>query len=255
MRIKTIVAGMILIMIGLLAFGLIVKLEQQTLEIEKDNLAQRVSTMEKEIDYLKKEISTTKQPMASNNQVEKNKEQTNKINWDDTSDWKTFNNQELGFSFKYPKELGEMEFKITDTTSGPKSVLFSGKEFKGRFRGAINDDKYFRVSGVTKNFSKGTEGGFGVFAGYYVEEGKYYFNSLDQFADRKDEIVPTEILQINGKEVLLTERTAVYGDVFHQKGAYINLNNQIDFPGLAVENKDLTPEQFEKILATFSFAD
>lgn len=257
MKIKTMLLSLLVIlMVVLLAAG-IIKLEKQVSQIENDGLEEKIGLLEKEIDYLKNQLSIKEEQTTRESIKNTESNQITDINWDDTDSWKTYENKDLGFSFKYPAEFGDFSFFVNDSQGNNQTAMFSGKEYYGNFDNIKSPGlakNYLALGGVTSDFQKGTEGNFYVFVSYYYEEGKYYSTPINLFSNQKISINPTKILSVNNKEILLLERKIVFGEVHIEKGAYINLNNGQEFKGMAIENMTLTQEQFEKILSTFSFA-
>jgi len=83
----------------------------------------------------------------------------------DTSDWLTYRNEELGFSFKYPSGLGELEEVIISGDSGLKFTLSTK-----------NKPSSIVFSGITSDYSVPRGGSFSDSQGYEIDsKGQYNF--------------------------------------------------------------------------------
>jgi hypothetical protein len=71
---------------------------------------------------------------------------------DPTTDWQTYTNDKLGFSFKYPKELTNIDNKLDIYTSGEGSIgILQIRNFEVKNESDINSADYFFGISVSKD--------------------------------------------------------------------------------------------------------
>lgn len=141
----------------------------------------------------------------------------------DTSNWSTYKSEELGFSFKYPAGLGELEEFITPGNTGFKFTLTTKKK-----------PSPLKFSGVTLDYQASRGGSFGDSQGYQVDDGKYYFiftnNKLVEFG--VEEIVEAAIGDIIIIDPVSMENTLI-GPGRNNFGALVNIDSE-RFRGLSI---------------------
>jgi len=166
----------------------------------------------------------------------------------ETANWQTYRNEELNFEFSYPREFGEVEFKIRQGEAGKIC------------QGTFTKNTKFTFGGVTKDFTEGRVGNFTDTQGYLLENGKYFYKFI---ADKKIEIIPSEFIDINSgleKALLIENQNIGLLIIKTSIGALINLPNK-EFPGLGFiysttyPNLPTSEEKavFKTILSTFRF--
>lgn len=159
----------------------------------------------------------------------------------DTSNWKTYQNFELGFEFQYPSAWGELEFLLRDCDDG-------GRLFRITF--SIRKDVDF--GGNSENCSEPRGAGWTDFIGYKKEStGKYIYNFSE---GRGFEVIPTkvieplEILVIGHQDLGLALQPT-------DRAALLNMPN-LTFRGIAFAYYNIPKEEevmFDQILSTFKF--
>ncbi len=165
---------------------------------------------------------------------------------DETANWKTFTDTNIGFSFMYPKSLENYGAIAVNESDGEKGKLFGG--------GFSKDNSYptvFSFGGTTTDFAVGRE----EFATIGFEKSdkrifyKFYTNSLDI----TDSVIKT-FFNNNGVEVVIFNRSALHPAFQGEIGAVINLKNAT-YPGIGfrIDPTRLDIATFEKILSTFRF--
>ncbi len=164
---------------------------------------------------------------------------------DSTDQWQTYHNEELGFSFKYPRDYGEMVFSIN---SGETGEMFYGNFSK-------NPDIQF--GGITYDYTAGMGGQFIGTQGYTQDNDKYYFNFV---ADEKIEVTPSRFIQINeGADEALVIEDQDMGLLINPsgKGALINLKDD-RFSGIGFIYYNIPQDEtylFDDIISSFKFIE
>ncbi|PIY95654.1 MAG: hypothetical protein COY66_06225 [Candidatus Kerfeldbacteria bacterium CG_4_10_14_0_8_um_filter_42_10] len=164
----------------------------------------------------------------------------------DTSDWETFTNMELGFSFKYPSSFGSV-------ASGEISDGETGKKFGGSFTmGAIE----LTFGGASSDYYyPNEEADFLHTCGYTkIDSGYLMLLSKSDWPDAppdqtKPVILLNEIQAINTEGILVKADFADGEDT----GAIFNLNHDV-ITGMAFRNRNfntLPLDQFKALLSTF----
>jgi len=171
---------------------------------------------------------------------------------DEFAGWETYENEELGFSFKYPANYGNFEFEIL----GEDEFGFrTGKQFIGNF----SNNDYLSIGGVTEDHAYPRGSYFFDFARFSIENDRYYHVVRP---DYKKEIVPTNIAEVSGQQVLFVEVDSYIeelgsdGPGIRGGGALVNLPYGNEFKGLAIGKAFLNPvpeEEFKKIVSTLEF--
>jgi hypothetical protein len=168
---------------------------------------------------------------------------------DETANWKTYENQRFGFSFKYPQRLNLQE-KVFNGETGFVFYLSS----------SATD---FAIGGVSPDFSAGRSGDFLDTQGYRKDRDIIYY----KFVGSKESIIPSNLISglsanSNGVEIVKTFGKSSPGSPFPISGtpgdgyigALINLNSS-EIGGLGVSYKIgsviLTEKEFNQILGTF----
>lgn len=189
-------------------------------------------------------VTKTAEPMATPEPV------------DETADWKTYENKELGFSFKYPSAYGSFSLSVENGEDG--------KQYRGGFPAFTErwaENKFFSLGGITQDFGQGRSGYFLDFVRYAKESGKYYHLMAQ---NKKYEFKPLKVMMVDGQEVLIVDGNSYADDKGTELGfgpgknggALVNLPGNGEFAGLAIWNADikkLSQAEFEKIIATFKF--
>lgn len=173
---------------------------------------------------------------------------------DNVANWKTYENKEIGISFKYPSEYGD--FNLTIRNGG-----YSGKIYTGEFP----NNKFFFVGGVTNDFSAGRGGYFTDFVSYSYEGDKYYYYGPGP-ATAKELLEPDKILYIDGQQALYVTNNSFVDErglegpslsnTVTNGGVLINLPNNNIFKGIAILNLDksvLSQDKFLEIVSTLKF--
>jgi len=214
--------------------------QRSSLRATEQSLQQQINTLQSQIESLQQ----TPPPVATT--PETTQEPTQPA--DEIASWKTFENKDLGFSFRYPASYGDFQISINNGETG--------KKFTGNFQ----NNMYFSIGGITADFSAGRSGYFLDFVKYLNEDGKYYHLMA---LDTKWLVEPTKTLTADGQKILIvkgddyvTERNEE-GPVINpgsNGGALINIPGSGEFKGVAVWNSDiniLPQNDFEEILMTF----
>ena len=121
------------------------------------------------------------QTQPSQEQAEQQQEQ--KV--DETATWKSYNNTDLGISFKYPQEWGD----VVAEPGAPSGILLGFSKNYSVVLGAFGDDK------------EGRGGTVYDFDGYTKEDETYYYNQNTI----KDKIVPKTIVTAKNSDVLVVD--------------------------------------------------
>lgn len=166
---------------------------------------------------------------------------------DETASWQTYENEEIGLSFKYPASYGTFHISMNNGDTGK------------RFTGSFQNNEYFSIGGITADYTAGRSGDFLFFVRYLYEDEKYYHLMA---LDKKYLMEPIKTMKIDNQTILI-----VNGDSYIEEkkegltispgsngGALINLPNTGDFKGVAIWNSDITvlpQSNFEEILKTF----
>lgn len=226
--------------IGALIIGVIVYLVlNNSYSVKQEQLNNQISTLQNQINTLTKQAeivppSSTPTPTDQNG----------------IAGWKTYENKEIGISFKYPSEYGDFSISINNSETGKK------------YTGGFQNNKVFSIGGITEDFTAGRSGYFLDFVKYLSESGKYYHLMA---LGKKWLVEPVKILNIDGQKILIVngdsyvEERNVEGPTINpgpNGGALVNLPSNGDFKGLAIWNSDvktLSQSRFEEILATFKF--
>ena len=164
----------------------------------------------------------------------------------DTAGWSTYVNNELGFSFQYPKEYGQ----VINFAVNPGETGFS---FGGRLS---NTEVVFY--GISPDYTVGKGGHFGITAGFSKKGTKYYFKTV---GGQEFEIEnPVRSIQaFNTGGIIITGTPdggpgAFYNPGAGSMGAVFNLKS-VRFPGIAFVNmgqNGISQEMFEALLSTFT---
>lgn len=171
---------------------------------------------------------------------------TNTNSGNGNADWLLYENDDYGYSFRYPGEWGSVEIDIRKGTTGER--------FIGTF--SQNDDILF--GGATTDYSFPSEGGMLHTYGFQEDEGRYYclFN-IDSLVDNKREVTPLGLVNgINADGILVDvgeindwpnwTETEQYSIVFNLNGNPYN--------GLSFVNKNISvvsQKQFIQMGETF----
>jgi len=158
-------------------------------------------------------------------------------------DWQTYQNQELGFQFSYPKEFGDFTLQNYST------------QLKGKFS---NEEINFRVGGITKDYSSPREGYYMDFSGWKKEGENYFWGFVGEIYNP---ITPKKVLSEN---IILVDCMS-FEDKCHQTGpsasvpsgniaGLINLKEG-NFPGLIFYTTQENEDFLLQILSTFKFLD
>ncbi|MFH1522581.1 MAG: hypothetical protein ABIE43_02040 [Patescibacteria group bacterium] len=191
-------------------------------------------------------INNQREP-SQNGQSQQNQEQEEgPLKLEDVKVWKIYRNDELGFEFNYPDQIGELSYnKYNNQFIILPSNLVPNK-----------NEYYFAIGGVTKNYSANKEGGSGTFSGFKKDGDKYFFEVI---GDISFEIVPKKVVSEN---VLLVdcmsyeEKCNIKGPsrslLVNEQAGLINLNHE-KFNGLMFRSlKDrISEELFTKMLESF----
>lgn len=172
---------------------------------------------------------------------------------DNTVDWKTYENSEIGLRFAYPARYGDFQVTMYPGETGQKYV--------GTFPG----NKYFSIGVITADYTAPRSGNFLDFVQYLSENGKYYHLLA---LDKRALIEPTKVLSTvdNSKVLIVNEnsyvderglRTVDVPSMVNpgtNGGALINISDSGEFRGVAVWNaniEELPQSNFEDIVRTF----
>lgn len=156
----------------------------------------------------------------------------------DTSDWLTYENEEYGFSFKYPAEYGEVTVTVSSGTEGSK------------LRGSFSATDAIIFGGDTKDYSFPSEAGFLDTYGYGKDDDGY-FMYLPVAAEEHSIQLIKKVPRTDADGIILT--TTMYN--IGVSGAIFNLPENI-YPGIGfmLRNQDqVSQEEFENVLSTFQF--
>ncbi len=177
--------------------------------------------------YLALKPKSVTAPIAEENNKEVVKNETSLV--------KEYKNQELGFSFKYPKKYGEIKL-----TAGATSVISKGdigKSFTGNI--AWGTDGIFYFGGLTPDYTAGHGGSIGITstkdcANITSYQGTSSIRRISMHGTKYAFFDVLDAGDINGNE--------------HWYVAYFNLNKN-NFPclGFAAKADPITKEEFLKV--------
>lgn len=216
--------------------------QKSSLQSTEQSLQQQIKTLQSQIVSLQQVAS----PVTTTPETAQEPTQST----DEIANWKTYENKELGFSFRYPASYGDFQVSINNGATGRK------------FTGLFQDNKYFSIGGLTADFSAGQSGDFLDFGKYLNEGGKYYHLMV---LDKKWLLEPIKILTASGQKILIVNGNSYVeernedGPTINpgsNGGALINIPGSGEFKGVAVWNSDvndLPQSSFEEILMTFKF--
>lgn len=231
--------GILSSIIGAVIMGVIVYLVlNNSYSVKQAQLNNQISTLQNQINTLTKQAEIVL-PSSTPTPIDQN----------EIAGWKTYENKEIGISFKYPSEYGDF------------SISMANSEAK-KYTGGFQNNKAFSIGGITEDFTAGRSGYFLDFVKYLSESGKYYHLMA---LGKKWLVEPVKILNVDGQKILI-----VNGDSYVEErneegptinpgpngGALVNLPSGGNFKGLAIWNSDiktLSQSKFEEILATFKF--
>lgn len=145
----------------------------------------------------------------------------------DTAEWKTYQNKEVGISFKYPDIFKRTDIKIIKGDTG--------RMFNGVLEFAPNH--WISFGGVTEDFSQAKGGSILDTLGYEKDGSKYFL----KFIWGKNEIVPSEFWKINGgKNEAIVIRDTGIEQILSSKDTAIFVNiPQSSFHGIVFS---ITPQ-------------
>lgn len=138
----------------------------------------------------------------------------------------TYSNNEINFSFSYPKE-SILKSSIVGAPY-PSIIDASGKQFTGYIKLSSGSEILF--GGVTKDYSYPRGGSIGDFLGYGEKNDEYFLN----FIWGTNKIIPSDKISINnGKDIAIVIKNTEIEMLLSNKqiAAFINTKNSI-FPGL-----------------------
>lgn len=216
----------------------------------------------KQIAYLQSQITDLQQtptPVITENKIiPETSTLTEKLESTDSTDqpinkttiWKTYENQEIGFSFQYPENYGDFEIEVNEGETGKK------------FTGSFQNNKHFSLGAITEDYSAGRSGYFLDFVEYLYEDNNYYHLMA---LNKKWLVEPIKTMTVNNQQVLIVnghsyvEERNAQGPTINpgpNGGALINLPGTSEFKGIAIINHDITnlvQSDFEEIIKTFNF--
>jgi len=144
----------------------------------------------------------------------------------DISDWETYRNNEINFSFSCPKESVLNSSIIGAPYPGIADAL--GKNFSGYIKLPSGFEILF--GGVTKDYSYPRGGSIYDFSGYEEKNGDYFLGS----AWGRMKIIPSDKISINnGKDIAIIIKNTEIEMLLDSKqtAVFINTKSNI-FPGL-----------------------
>lgn len=224
----------------------------------------RFSELDKKIDNLEQVMENGDQISIVNDtnlseeddKIERAEEEDVERDYTGKVDIKFYENQELGLSFSYPVEYGEVTFAKKDFNHDGNS----GESFTLTFSG--NKDLVF--SGISKDFQVGTSNFLITWnQGFVKKDGKYYvqtiYNGLNYETPKLFEVKANKFFtNDNGVDILMVDEKFRSRDDFNQSewpvgdqlGAFVNLEGEY-FRGFGVIDKNLSnisQKNFEEIL-------
>ncbi len=163
---------------------------------------------------------------------------------DPNAGWRTYSNPEVGFSFQYPSEWGEVNIS--------KRKGDTGQAFGGHFSG--NEKMTF--GGQTPDFSVGTGAGFLSFFGCTKNTDTTYECSFAR--DKTRTISPSKVITTVGGTTALILSNIEIPQVLAPttRGAYVNLSGTT-YPGLAfqyVSIPDADAADFDALVSSVKIA-
>jgi hypothetical protein len=158
--------------------------------------------------------------------VTENGENTEKPVSLDTLTWDEYQNDELGITMSYPKELVESEFHIQDA--------LTGKIFFGSLK--MPSGNLVLLSSVTKDYSSEKDGSWGIGLGY-VKQGESY--SLKSLKGDLTKVGSTELWPVNAakSQALVTREKDFPADGLYAANLLVTVNLPTStFPALGIES-------------------
>lgn len=168
-------------------------------------------------------------------------EQTSDASHTENSDWKSYQSNELGISFRYPAILGVADIKLHET------------QISGNF--SMNSDA-LTVGGITKEYTAARSVYYRDFSGFKKEGDTYFFESV---GDLRYPIQPKKIISAN---ILLVDCmsyeekcNATGPSVSSGVAGLINLPAE-NSPGmiLMADGNVITEDTLVEILSSFEFS-
>lgn len=166
----------------------------------------------------------------------------------------TYSNNEINFSFSYPKES-----VLNSNIAGapyPGIINASGKKFTGYIR--LPSGSGILFGGVTKDYSYPRGGSIGDFLGYGEKNDEHFLN----FIWGANKIIPSDKISINnGKDIAIVLKNTEIEMLLNDKqiAAFINTKSNI-FPGLvfviSYKNEALPAQDieiFNNIISSIKF--
>jgi hypothetical protein len=235
--------GVISSIFGALIVGGIVYFTLNNSYSEKQiQLNNQISMLQNQVEVLKKQNEVSQQSPTPT-QIQPNAS-------DNATGLKTYENKEIGLSFRYPANYGDFQISINNGETGKK------------FTGGFQDNRHFSIGGITADFTAGRSGYFLDFVKYLYEGGKYYHLMA---LDKRWLVEPIKTITVADQKVLIVngdgyvEERNVEGPTINpgpNGGALINIPGTGEFKGVAVWNSDikaLPQSDFEEIIKTFKF--
>lgn len=170
--------------------------------------------------------------------------------WEDpTKDWNTYTNEELGFSFKYPKEWGEVGASVRNAAAFGKGQFFFG---------GFSDYQKLAFGGAAQRSYESRGLTYTDFSLYTKEGDTYYFNYWTSEGSKRTKVYITEIVGTqDGAAALIVDVKKTNGTgggvaIFSTGwAALVNLNQSGEFRGLAFGGYSGDAKNFRILLTTF----
>lgn len=172
--------------------------------------------------------------------------------------WKSYTNSDLGISFAYPAEFGDVTISITT----PESVQFqTGKKITGSFSNFAG----LTFGGITTDYEYGAGGQITDTRGFLEQNGAYYFKFVSDKPDTGTPLEPLAVLMTQDeRKALVLESNSfvndrgVEGPTFGASLGDFNLSALVniaddEFTGLMFVNtdtKNFSREKFEQFVRT-----
>lgn len=224
----------------------------QRQETVSENFKNKMKVLEEKVNVLRADVNSANLNLS--NKIQQGislQEQQSAI--ENKSQWKIFEDKELGFKFQYPAELLG-EFKLEKFENEMMSQWLKGSFSKSEMS--------FMVGGVNKNFSAPRGTGFTDNRGFITKRGEYFFltsenNGLgSEVAFEKNQKV--ELLQGKNTQVLWVGRRDCTKDTALSPsypgcnfiGAIINLKHSV-FSGLAFTAHENYENLLKEMVKTF----